>query len=122
MLIGAEVIAAQPDRTAEVMAAFTRARREPMRAAMRSMMLRRPGLEAEAASLRLPVLMFAAHGDGMGSGPDDIRDVAATMPDARVVEVAGAGHLAPLFIDVDTIHDRLLDFWVDAQEPGRSLS
>lgn len=110
-LIGPETVAADADGVERVMAAFDSAPRAPMCTAMRSMMLHRPGMATEAARLTLPVLMLMACGDGMGAAPDDARAVAATMADARVVEVAGSGHVAPLLIDVDTVFDQLMKLW-----------
>lgn len=111
ILIGPAAIAAQPGPAAQLMESFSSAPRAAMHSAMRSMMLNRPGMAGEAAGLRLPVLMMPVHGDGMGSSPADIRAVADTMSDARVAEVAGQGHLAPLLIDPGTVFDQLQAFW-----------
>lgn len=52
--------------------------------------------------------MLVARDDAMGWHPDETRAAAATMPNARVAEVARAGHIAPLLVDAERL---VLDFW-----------
>lgn len=110
-LIGAETVAAQPDRAAEVIAAFASADRSAMFHAMRSMMLRRPSMADDARRIDIPVLMLAARDDPMGWRPADAQAVVATMRVARAGEVAGTGHVAPLLVDTATIVDSVVGLW-----------
>ncbi|MET0456644.1 MAG: alpha/beta hydrolase [Mycobacterium sp.] len=118
-LIGPQALEAQPDRSAAIMAAFASADRDGMFHAMRSMMLRRPGMESDVARVTAPTLLMAANDDAMGWQPSDAEKVAATMPDARVTGVAGTGHVSPLLLDVDGILTALRGFWDDVPIPYR---
>ena len=71
--------------------------------AMRSMMLHRSGIDD-----LLPRHHDSDAGDvrarrRMGWRPDEARRTCAAIPDCRVEEVAGGGHVAPLLIDRDRI-------------------
>ena len=112
-LVGSEAFAAQPDRSAAVIQSFASADRDGMFHAMRSMMLNRPGMAADAARLVAPTLLLVARDDAMGWQVADAEAVAATMRDARVGAVTGTGHVSPLLLDVDGIEKSVRDFWSD---------
>jgi pimeloyl-ACP methyl ester carboxylesterase len=113
-LLGAEAIAAEPDQAATVIASFAEADRKGMLHAMRSMMLHRKGLEHLLGSIKVPTLVMSVRDDAMGWRPDEARRSCATIPDCRVEEVAGGGHVAPLLIDRDRIVQLLTEFWAAA--------
>lgn len=113
-LVGPESIAAQPDRAAEVMRAFTDADRRAMFHAVRSMMLRRPDMGADMARITAPTLLIAGREDSTGWRPADAQKVADTMRRAQVVAAAGSGHSSPLLIDGLTVERALNDFWSEA--------
>ncbi|MBP1821051.1 alpha/beta fold hydrolase [Mycobacterium sp. OAE908] len=110
-LLGTEALAAQPDRAATVMAAFSEADRRGMLHAMRSTMLRRSGVEELLPHISIPTLVMSARDDVMGWRPDEARHTCAKIPDCRVEAVAGGGHVAPLLLEPDRIARLLTDFW-----------
>jgi pimeloyl-ACP methyl ester carboxylesterase len=112
-LVGSEAIAVQPERAAAVMESFASANRDGMFHAMRSMMLNRPGMAADAARIKTPTLLLVARDDAMGWQAADAEAVAATMRDARVGAVTGTGHVSPLLLDVEGIEKSVRDFWND---------
>ena len=116
-LLGSEAVAAQPDQAATVMAAFRDADRKGMLHAMRSMMLHRKGVEDLLTSITVPTLVMSARDDAMGWRPDEARQTCAKIPDCRVEEVAGGGHVAPLLVDRDRIAQLLNEFW-NVQRPS----
>jgi pimeloyl-ACP methyl ester carboxylesterase len=118
-LVGAEALAAQPDRAAAIIGSFASADRDGMFHAMRSMMLRRPSMAAEVTRIAVPTLFVVARDDAMGWRARDAAAVTATMPDARVVAVAGTGHVSPLLLDVEGIERAVREFWDDAPIPYR---
>jgi len=113
-LLGTEAIAAQPDQAATVMASFAEADRGGLLHAMPSMMLRRKGAEDLLPRITVPTLVVAVRDDAMGWRPDEARRTCAAIPDCRVEEVAGGGHVAPLLIDRDRIVRLLTEFWAAA--------
>jgi pimeloyl-ACP methyl ester carboxylesterase len=102
-LLGAEAVAAQPDQAATVMSSFHDADRKGMLHAMRSMMLHRKGIEDLLPAIDVPTLVMSVRDDVMGWRPDEARQTCAVIPDCRVEEVAGTGHVSPLLIDRDRI-------------------
>jgi pimeloyl-ACP methyl ester carboxylesterase len=110
-LLGREAVAAQPDQAAAVIASFTEADREGMLHAMRSMMMRRSGVEHLLPRIAVPTLMMSVRDDAMGWRPDEARRTCAAIPDCRVEEVAGSGHVAPLLVDGDRIARLLNGLW-----------
>jgi pimeloyl-ACP methyl ester carboxylesterase len=110
-IVGAEAVAAQPDRAAQVMESFRAADRRGMLHAMRSMMLKRIGLESLLGDITVPTLVLSVRDDAMGWRPDEARRTCAVIPDCRVEEVAGGGHVAPLLIDHRRILDVVTEFW-----------
>jgi pimeloyl-ACP methyl ester carboxylesterase len=119
-LLGAESIAAQPDQAATIKASFREANRKGMFHAMRSMMLHRTGVEDLLASIKVPTLVMPVRDDVTGWRPDEARRTCTVIPDCRVEEVAGTGHISPLLIDRDRILRLLSDLWscrADAKSP-----
>jgi pimeloyl-ACP methyl ester carboxylesterase len=110
-LVGGESIAAQPEQAATVMASFRDADRGGMYHAMRSMMLQRTGIEDLLGSITVPALVMAVRDDVTGWRPDEARRTCAAIPDCRVEEVAGTGHVSPLLIDRDRILQLVTEFW-----------
>ena len=110
-LLGAESIAAEPNQAATVEASFREADRKGMLHAMRSMMLHRAGIEDLLGSIKVPTLVMPVRDDVTGWRPDEARRTCAAIPDCRVEEVAGTGHVSPLLVDRDRILSLLTEFW-----------
>ena len=110
-LLGPEAIATQPDQARTVIESFATADRDGMVHAMRSMMLGRSTVEDLLPHITVPTLVMAARDDAMGWRPDEARRTCATIPDCRIEEVAGGGHVAPLLIERDRIMQLLNEFW-----------
>ncbi len=110
-LVGKDSLAAQPDQAATVMASFREADRDGMFHAMRSMMLHRTGIEDLLGSIKVPTLVMTVRDDVTGWRPDEARRTCAAIPDCRVEEVAGTGHVSPLLIDRDRILRLVTEFW-----------
>ncbi len=110
-LVGRDSLAAQPDQAEEVMASFRDADRNGMYHAMRSMMLQRTGIEDLLGSIVVPTLVMTVRDDVTGWRPDEARRTCAAIPDCRVEEVAGTGHVSPLLIDRDRILGLVTEFW-----------
>jgi pimeloyl-ACP methyl ester carboxylesterase len=110
-LLGAEAVAAQPVRSATVIESFRAADRNGMLHAMRSMMLKRSGIEDLLSHITVPTLVLSVRDDVMGWRTDEARRTCAVIPDCRVEEVAGGGHVAPLLIDHRRVLDIVTEFW-----------
>jgi pimeloyl-ACP methyl ester carboxylesterase len=110
-LLGTQSIAAQPDLAETIMASFRDADRKGMFHAMRSMMLKRTGIEALLPSIKVPTLVMPVRDDITGWRPDEARRTCTVIPDCRVEEVAGTGHVSPLLIDRDRIVRLVTEFW-----------
>ena len=110
-LLGAESIAAQPELAETIMASFRDADRKAMFHAMRSMMLKRTGIEDLLPSIKVPTLVMPVRDDITGWRPDEARQTCAAIPNCRVEEIAGTGHISPLLIDSDRILEVVTDFW-----------
>jgi pimeloyl-ACP methyl ester carboxylesterase len=117
-LLGSDAMAAQPDQAATVMAAFVEADRTGMAHAVRSMMMHRSGVDDLLPRIAVPTLVLSARDDAMGWRPEEARQTCATIPDYRVEEVAGGGHVAPLLVDRERIARLLNEFW-SAAKPSR---
>jgi pimeloyl-ACP methyl ester carboxylesterase len=115
-LVGKNSLAAQPDQAA-AMASFRDADRAGMYHAMRSMMLRRTGIEHLLGRIAVPTLVMTVRDDITGWRPDEAHRTCAAIPDCRVEEVAGTGHISPLLIDRDRVLGLVADFW-NAAVPG----
>jgi pimeloyl-ACP methyl ester carboxylesterase len=110
-LLGSESIAAQPEQAETIKASFRDADRKGMFHSMRSMMLHRTGIEDLLGGIKVPTLVMPVRDDVTGWRPDEARRTCAAIPDCRVEEVAGTGHISPLLIDRDRIARLLTDFW-----------
>ena len=85
---------------------------------MRSMMLQRTGIEHLLGDIKVPTLVMSVRDDVIGWRPDEARRTCAAIPDCRVEEVAGTGHVSPLLIDSDRILRLVTEFW-SAADPSR---
>ncbi len=110
-LLGPEAVAAQPDQARTVIESFATADRDGMVHAMRSMMLRRSTVEDLLPRITVPTLVMSARNDAIGWRPDEARRTCAAIPDCRVEEVAGTGHVSPLLVDRDRILHLVNAFW-----------
>jgi pimeloyl-ACP methyl ester carboxylesterase len=63
-------------------------------AALRGM-AQRPDMRAELPNINVPTLVICGAEDAI-TPPDEMQSMAAAMPQASYVEIAGAGHMAPL--------------------------
>lgn len=115
-LVGKNSLGAQPDQAAAVMASFRDADRDGMYHAMRSMMLQRAGIENLLGRITVPTLVMAVRDDVTGWRPEEARRTCAAIPDCRVEEVAGTGHVSPLLIDRDRIRRLVTEFWAVARK------
>ncbi len=110
-LLGSQAVAAEPERTAQVMAAFRNAHRPSMLHAMRSVMLDRGDLADRLPRIAAPTLMLAAADDTMDWSPADAEAAARTMPDGRAATLRGSGHVAPLLLDQEAVERAVVAFW-----------
>lgn len=109
-LLGANAIAAQPDRAAELMKAFKDADRESIRRTIRFMHSWR-ALTDKLPVVTVPTLLIAGDLADQHWQLADAQAAAATMAHARAVAVTGAGHVGPLLLDVDLIATTISEFW-----------
>jgi pimeloyl-ACP methyl ester carboxylesterase len=98
-LLGQETVTAEPARAAVIMESFRSADRVAMLHAVRSLMLKRSGIEDLLGQVAVPTLVMSARDDVMGWRPDEAKTTCAAIPDCRVEEVAGTGHVSPLLVD-----------------------
>ena len=110
-LVGGDALAAQPDQAAVVQASFRDADRTGMYHAMRSMMLQRTGIEDLLGAVTVPTLVMPVRDDVTGWRPEEARRTCAAIPDCRIEEVAGTGHVSPLLVDGDRILRLVTEFW-----------
>jgi pimeloyl-ACP methyl ester carboxylesterase len=110
-LVGRDALAAQPAQAAVVLESFRDADRIGMYHAMRSMMLQRTGIEELLSAVKVPTLVMSVRDDVTGWRPDEARRTCAAIPDCRVEEVAGTGHVSPLLVDGDRILSLVTEFW-----------
>lgn len=110
-LLGADAMADEPDQAAVIRASFVDADRKGMLHAMRSMMLQRTGIGALLPDIKVPTLVMSVRDDVTGWRPDEARRTCAVIPDCRVEEVAGTGHISPLLIDRDRILQLIRELW-----------
>ena len=110
-LVGRDCLAAQPDQAETVIASFRDSDRTGMYHAMRSMMLQRRGIEDLLGGVVVPTLVMTVRDDVTGWRPDEARRTCAAIPDCRVEEVAGTGHVSPMLIDRDRILGLVTEFW-----------
>ena len=120
------------------MESFRSADRIGMLHAVRSLMLKCSGIEDLLGQVAVPTLVMSARDDVMGWRPTRPRTPSeppaacprcetsdqawskgcAAIPDCRVEEVAGTGHVSPLLIDHDSIGQLITEFW-EAAVPKR---
>jgi hypothetical protein len=74
-------------------------------------MLHRAGIESLLPDIAVPTLVMPVRDDVTGWRPDEARRTCAAIPNCRVEEVAGTGHVSPLLIDRDRILRLLSDLW-----------
>lgn len=114
-LLGTEAIAAQPDQAAVIMESFRSADRQGMGRAMRSMMVHRDSIGSDVLGrIAVPTLVMSVRDDVTGWRPDEARVTCAAIPDCRVTEVAGTGHISPLLIEQSRIASLISEFWSGA--------
>lgn len=109
-LLGSDAIEAQPDRAADMVGAFKRADHKSMQAMIRFMHHWQP-LTDKLPAINAPTLFLTGDVDGQQWSHAKAQAAAATMPDARVVALSGAGHVSPLLVDTDLIASTVADFW-----------
>jgi pimeloyl-ACP methyl ester carboxylesterase len=110
-LVGKASTAAQPDQAEAITSSFRDADRAGMYHAMQSMMLQRTGIESLLGGIKVPTLVMSVRDDVTGWRPDEARRTCAAIPDCRVEEVAGTGHVSPLLIDRERILQLVSEFW-----------
>jgi len=110
-LLGRAAQAADPGLAATVVDSFDSADRSGMLLAIRSLMLRRTSIEHLLPDVAVPTLVLSVRDDVTGWRPDEARRTCAAIPDCRVEEVAGTGHIAPLLLDRDRITSLVREFW-----------
>ena len=79
--------------------------------AMRSMMLKRTGIEDLLGDVAVPSLILSVRDDVTGWRPAEARRTCAAIPDVRVEEVAGTGHVSPLLVDGERVLRLVTEFW-----------
>jgi pimeloyl-ACP methyl ester carboxylesterase len=105
-LLSAEAHELRPDLVTAVKDMMLRQTPEAIAAAQRGM-ARRPDMRGELAKITCPVLCLVGQADVI-SQPNEMAEIAAALPDARFVEVAG-GHMAPMENPV-AVTEALRDF------------
>jgi 3-oxoadipate enol-lactonase len=83
-------------------------------AALRGM-AQRPDVTSRLSEINVPALVICGEHDGI-SPPAEMRQIAERLPNARFLEIAGAGHMAPLERP-DVVNAAIRDFLTAAQTP-----
>jgi pimeloyl-ACP methyl ester carboxylesterase len=109
-LLGSDAIKAHPDRAADLIRGFTEVDRDSMRRTIRFMHRWRP-LTDTLTRVNVPTLFLTGDLDDQHWRPADAQAAAATMPNAQVVALTGAGHVGPLLVDTDLIARTITEFW-----------
>ena len=109
-LLGSDAIKAHPDRAADLIRAFTEADRDSIRRTVRFMNRWRP-LTDTLPRVNVPTLFLTGDLDDQHCSPADAHAAAATMPNAQVVTLTGAGHVGPLVVDAALIAGTVIEFW-----------
>lgn len=86
--------AAQPQVVEATRQVMLRTSREGIAAALRGM-AERPDVTPQLQNIDVPTLVVCGEHDGI-SPPAEMREIARQLPQATYVEIAGAGHMAPL--------------------------
>jgi pimeloyl-ACP methyl ester carboxylesterase len=84
----------QPQIVEATRQVILRTKPEGIAAALRGM-AQRPDVTSRLPEINVPSLVLCGQHDGI-SPPDEMRQIAARMPNARYVEIPDAGHMAPL--------------------------
>jgi pimeloyl-ACP methyl ester carboxylesterase len=113
-LIGSDAITAHPDRAADLIRSFEEADRQSIRRTIRFMHRWQPLTETLPA-ITAPTLFLTGDLDDQHWGPAEARAAAATMPDARVATLTGAGHLGPLLVDAELLARTVTEFWASLE-------
>ena len=113
-LLGPEAITAQPDRAADMINTFKAADRESIRRTIRFMHRWQP-LTDTLPAITAPTLFMTGDLDDQEWSPAAAQAAAATMPDARVETLSGAGHLGPLLLDAEFIASTVAEFWASSE-------
>jgi len=98
------------DQAAELEAAFRAMDRESVRRTIQYMHSWH-ALTEQITAVTVPTLLMTGDLGDQHWSPAHARATAATMPDARVVALTGAGHVGPLLVDTDLIAQAVTDFW-----------
>jgi pimeloyl-ACP methyl ester carboxylesterase len=93
-LFAPENLARNADFVASTREVMLQTPREGIAAALRGI-AQRKDVTAELAKIDVPTLVVCGQHDGI-STPAEMRQIAGAIPGAKYVEVAGAGHMAPL--------------------------
>jgi 3-oxoadipate enol-lactonase len=83
---------------------------EGIAAALRGM-AERPDVTSALKEIDIPALVLCGEHDGI-SPPAEMRQIAASLPNARYVEIDGAGHMAPLE-QSKRVNDEIRTFLID---------
>jgi pimeloyl-ACP methyl ester carboxylesterase len=110
-LLGSEAVTAEPALAALIMESFRSADRVGMLHAVRSLMLKRSGIEELLPQVAVPTLVMSVCDDVMGWRPEEARATCTAIPDCRVEEVPGTGHVSPLLTDPNRVGHLTTDFW-----------
>jgi pimeloyl-ACP methyl ester carboxylesterase len=89
---------------------FKEADRGSIRRTVRFMHRWRP-LTDTLPKVNVPTLFLTGDLDDQHWRPADADAAAATMPNAHVVTLTGAGHLGPLLLDDELIARTVTEFW-----------
>jgi pimeloyl-ACP methyl ester carboxylesterase len=109
-LLGADAIKAHRDRAADMIRGFTEVDRDSMLRTVRFMHRWRPLIDT-LPRVNVPTLFLTGDLDDQHWRPADAHAAAATMPNAQVVTLTGAGHVGPLLVDADLIARTVTEFW-----------
>jgi len=93
-LLAPQTLAQQPDISQQVDAMMRAAAPEAVAAALRGMACRED-VRGKLASLKMPALLLVGSEDVI-SPPAEMREIASAMPNAKLIEIAGAGHMTTL--------------------------
>ena len=106
-LLAADTFAKHPEIVEQV-STMIRTASPPAIAASQRGMARREDVMAELANFDWPALVIAGREDAISS-PAEMRGIAEQMPQAKFVEIAGAGHMTVLE-NPSAVNQEMLDF------------
>jgi pimeloyl-ACP methyl ester carboxylesterase len=92
-LFGKTTLERHPERVGPMLAVMERTSAKGVAGALRGMAIR-PDRRAELRSITVPTLVLVGEDDVI-SPPSEAREIAKTLPDARLQVIPSAGHLAP---------------------------